>query len=383
MVHMDNAQEARELHKKLRGKTEVVVKQDIQSKADLALVYTPGVGVVSADIGVDVEKVWEYTGRGNMVAVISDGSAVLGLGDLGPEAALPVMEGKCALFKRFANINAVPLVIDAHEVDDIVRVVKALAPSFGAINLEDISAPRCFEIEERLKAELSIPVMHDDQHGTAIIVLAGLMNAARVVNKELSTLRVVVNGVGAAGVATMRLLKQAGVDSIIAVDSTGIVSRMRSDVNTEKKKLLDDGIVLEDRSGTLDDALVGADVFIGVSKGNILTAAHIQAMSAQAIIFGLANPVPEIMPDVALSAGAAVVATGRSDFPNQINNVLTYPGVFRGALDGRLPRITDAMKIAAARALASLVEKPTAELIIPDVFDERVVPTVAAAVRGA
>lgn len=382
MARMDNAQEARELHKKLRGKTEVVVKQDIQSKADLALVYTPGVGVVSADIGVDVEKVWEYTGRGNMVAVISDGSAVLGLGDLGPEAALPVMEGKCALFKRFANINAVPLVIDAHEVDDIVRVVKALAPSFGAINLEDISAPRCFEIEERLKAELSIPVMHDDQHGTAIIVLAGLINAARVVNKELSTLRVVVNGVGAAGVATMRLLKLAGVESIIAVDSTGIVSRMR-DVTAEKKKLLDDGVVRGDRAGTLDDALVGADVCIGVSKGNILTAAHIQAMSAQAIIFGLANPVPEIMPDVALSAGAAVVATGRSDFPNQINNVLTYPGVFRGALDGRLPRITDAMKIVAARALASLVEKPTAELIIPDVFDERVVPTVAAAVRGA
>jgi malate dehydrogenase (oxaloacetate-decarboxylating) len=380
---MDTAQEARELHKKLRGKTEVVLKQDIQTKADLALVYTPGVGVVSTDIGVDVEKVWEYTGRGNMVAVISDGSAVLGLGDLGPEAALPVMEGKCALFKRFANINAVPLVIDAHEVDDIVRVVKALAPSFGAINLEDISAPRCFEIEERLKAELSIPVMHDDQHGTAIIVLAGLINAARVVGKELSTLRVVVNGVGAAGVATMRLLSQAGVKSLIAVDSTGIVSVKRADLTAEKKKLVDDHIVLGDLSGTLDDALAGADVFIGVSKGNILTASHIQKMNPGAIIFGLANPVPEIMPDVALNAGAAVVATGRSDFPNQINNVLTYPGVFRGALDGRLPRITDAMKIAAARALASLVEQPTAELIIPDVFDERVVPTVAAAVRGA
>jgi malate dehydrogenase (oxaloacetate-decarboxylating) len=380
---MDTAQEARALHSKLRGKIAVVVKQDIQTKADLALVYTPGVGVVSADIGVDAEKVWEYTGRGNMVAVVSDGSAVLGLGDLGPEAALPVMEGKCALFKRFANINAVPLVIEAHEVDDIVRIVKALAPSFGAINLEDISAPRCFEIEERLKAELSIPVMHDDQHGTAIIVLAGLINAAHVVGKELSTLRVVVNGVGAAGVATMRLLSHTGVKSLIAVDSTGIVSGKRTDLTAEKKKLVDDHIVLADLSGTLDDALAGADVFIGVSKGNILTASHIQKMNSGAIIFGLANPVPEIMPDVALEAGAAVVATGRSDFPNQINNVLTYPGVFRGALDGRLPRITDAMKIAAARALASLVEKPTAEHIIPDVFDERVVPTVAAAVRGA
>lgn len=376
----NNDDRARRIHRELKGKTETKLKHQVESREDLSIVYTPGVGVVSSDIGKDIEKVWEYTGRGNMVAVISDGSAVLGLGDLGPEAALPVMEGKCALFKRFADIDAVPIVIDAREPDDIVRIITALAPSFGAINLEDISAPRCFEIEDRLKAALPIPVMHDDQHGTAIVVLAGLINAARVVGKELKDMRMVVNGVGAAGVAILRLIRTYEDAHITAVDSKGIIGRHRTDLNPEKLRLLDENIIVGDVSGDLEDALKSADVFIGVSKAGLLTESHVRLMNTSPIIFGLANPVPEIMPDVARTAGAAVVATGRSDFPNQINNVLAYPGVFRGALDARLPKITDAMKVAAAKALASLVEHPTAEMIIPDVFDPRVVPAVRDAV---
>jgi malate dehydrogenase (oxaloacetate-decarboxylating) len=372
---------ARTLHETLQGKTEVTLKHPIETKEDLALVYTPGVGVVSADIGKDKSLVWKYTGRGNMIAVISDGTAVLGLGDIGPEAALPVMEGKCALFKRFANINAVSIVLNAHEPDDIVRIVTALAPSFGAINLEDISAPRCFEIEERLKEALPIPVMHDDQHGTAVVVLAGLINAARVVGKNIEDMRIVVNGVGAAGVAIKRLIRLYEDVHITAVDSKGIISHDRTDLNPEKRRLLEESIIAGDVSGDLEHALKGADVFIGVSKGNLLTAHHIGLMNKNSIIFGLANPIPEIMPDVARAAGAAVVATGRSDFPNQINNVLVYPGIFRGVLDARLPRITDAMKIKAAEALASLVEHPTSECIVPDVFDARVVPTIAKAVQ--
>lgn len=375
-------EKAREVHRSLRGKTDIVLKKPIESRDDLAVVYTPGVGVVSSDIGRDKEKVWEYTGRGNMVAVISDGTAILGLGDLGPEAALPVMEGKCALFKRFANINAVPIVLNADSVDRIVETVKAIAPSFGAINLEDISAPRCFEVEERLKAELSIPVMHDDQHGTAIVALAGLINAAKVVGKDVTDLHVVVNGVGAAGVAIMRLLAQKGIRRIYAVDSRGLVSQDRTDLNPEKKRLLDEGVVRRELSGALRDALKGADVIIGVSKAGVLTPELVANMNEKPIIFALANPVPEIMPDLARKAGAAVVATGRSDFPNQINNVLAYPGVFRGALDARLPQITDTMKIAAAEALAALVDKPHAEMIMPDVFDPRVVPAVADAVKA-
>jgi malate dehydrogenase (oxaloacetate-decarboxylating) len=374
---------ARDVHRRLKGKTEVALKQPIETRADLADVYTPGVGIVSADIGRDLEKVWEYTGKGNMVAVISDGTAILGLGDLGPEAALPVMEGKCALFKRFANINAVPIVLNAASVDEIVATVKAIAPSFGAINLEDISAPRCFEIEERLKAELSIPVMHDDQHGTAIVALAGLINAAKVVGKDVTELHVVVNGVGAAGVAVMRLFAQKGIRRIYAVDTKGVICRERTDLNPEKLRLLESGIVRGELSGSLRDALKGADVFVGVSKAGVLTAEHVALMNEHPIIFALANPVPEIMPDIAHAAGAAVVATGRSDFPNQINNVLAYPGVFRGALDARLPKITDTMKIAAAEALASLVAEPHATEIMPDVFDPRVVPTIAEAVKRA
>ena len=380
---MTRDDEARELHKALKGKTFVTLKYPVESKEDLALVYTPGVGTISSDIGKNTDLVWSYTGRGNAVAVISDGTAVLGLGNIGPEAALPVMEGKCALFKRFANIDAVPIVLNVHTADEIVATVAALAPSFGAINLEDIAAPQCFEIEERLKKMLSIPVMHDDQHGTAVVVLAGLINAVKVTGRTFEGMRIVVNGVGAAGVAIKRLIREYEDAHILAVDSVGIVSHSRTDLNPEKRRLLDDNIIAGDVSGDLLHALRGADVFIGVSKANLLTPQHLSVMNKNPIIFGLANPVPEIMPDIARAAGAAVVATGRSDFPNQINNVLAYPGIFRGALDGRLPQITDAMKIAAAETIAALVENPTAEMIIPDVFDPRLVPAVAKAVRSA
>ncbi|MBU6310525.1 NADP-dependent malic enzyme [Patescibacteria group bacterium] len=373
---------ARRVHRTLKGKTEVSLKQSIESRADLADVYTPGVGVVSADIGADLSKVWEYTGKGNMVAVVSDGSAILGLGDLGPEAALPVMEGKCALFKRFAGINAVPIVLDVHSAQEIIAAVRAIAPSFGAINLEDIAAPKCFEIESTLARELPIPVMHDDQHGTAIVVLAGLINAAKVRGKPLADLSVVVNGAGAAGVAIMRILASYGVRSICAVDSKGIISNLRSDLTPEKRSLLIEGVIVGGRDGALADALVQADVFIGVSKARVLTADHVRSMAPEPIIFALANPEPEIMPDEAYAAGACIVATGRSDFPNQINNVIAYPGVFRGVLDARIPKITEPMKRAAAEALAELVDAPDREHIIPDVFDPRVVPAVAARVQA-
>ncbi len=358
----------------MRGKTEVSLKHPIESRDDLSVVYTPGVGAVSADIGTHTELVWEYTGRGNTVAVVSDGSAVLGLGNLGPEAALPVMEGKCALFKRFANVDAVPIVLSVHEPDEIVAATIAIAPSFGGINLEDIAAPKCFEIEERLKQALSIPVMHDDQHGTAIVVLAGLWNALTVTGKKLEGVHIEVHGAGAAGVAIIRLLALAGARSMSAYDSKGVITKERADLTGEKAALLQSGIVGAEKS---------ADVFIGVSRANTLTPEHIARMNKDPIIFALANPVPEIMPDVALRAGAAVVATGRSDWGNQINNVLAFPGIFRGAMDARLSRITDEMKVRAAAALAALVEKPNADLIIPDVFDERVVPAVAKAVRGS
>lgn len=379
---MTLADRARELHRALKGKTDIALKHPIATREDLGLVYSPGVGAVSADIGADRERVWEYTGRGNTVAVISDGSAVLGFGALGPEAALPVMEGKCALFKRFANIQAVPIVLDVHSPKEIIDTVRAIAPSFGAINLEDIGAPGCFEIESTLARELSIPVMHDDQHGTAIVVLAGLINAATVVGKSVHELTVVINGAGAAGTAIARLLAQYGVASLCIVDSKGIVCDERADLTQEKRAVIAEGVVAPRSFGTLADALVGAHVCIGVSKAGAITPAHIQAMAPHPIIFALANPDPEIMPDEAIRAGARIVATGRSDFPNQINNVIAYPGIFRGVLDARIPRITEEMKRAAAEALASLVTNPDAEHIIPDVFDPRVVPTVAAAVRA-
>jgi malate dehydrogenase (oxaloacetate-decarboxylating) len=318
----------------------------------------------------------DYTWLNNSVAVISDGSAVLGLGNIGPYGALPVMEGKCMLFKHFAGIDAVPIILDVHSADEIVAAVKAIAPSFGGINLEDIAAPICFEVEERLKAELSIPIMHDDQHGTAVVVLAGLINACKVTGRKLEDAKIVVVGAGAAGTAIIKLLHRYAKPRMFAVDSKGVVSANRTDLNDEKRKLLE-YTNLSGIDGSLEDILQGADVFIGVSKPGLLTPEMVKSMDKNPIIFAMANPVPEIMPDDAKKAGAAVVATGRSDFPNQVNNALAFPGIFRGALDNRVHQITDQHKIAAAEAIANLVENPDADHIIPSVLDDRLVPAIS------
>ena len=313
------------------------------------------------------------------MAVISDGSAILGLGDLGPKAAMPVMEGKALLFKHFAGVDAVPIVLDVHQPEEIIATVKAIAPSFGAINLEDIAAPKCFEIEERLKAELDIPVFHDDQHGTAVVVLAGLINAAKLTGRSLADSKFVVVGAGAAGTAIIKLLHTYGARHIVAVDSKGIVGSHRTDLNAEKTALL--AYVDAAQQGSLEDAMADADVFIGVSRAGLLTPELVGMMATDPIIFALANPVPEIMPDSAKAAGAAVIATGRSDFPNQVNNALAFPGIFRGALDNGVQKITDEHKLAAAQALAALVDEPTADYVIPSPFDERVVEAVAKVIR--
>lgn len=377
---MNYDQPALDAHKAHKGKITISLRDDTDlTKEKLSMYYTPGVAAVSAAIAKNPDLLPVYSWTNNLVAVISDGSAVLGLGNIGPRASMPVMEGKALLFKRFADIDSVPITLDVHSADDIVAAVKAIAPSFGAINLEDIAAPICFEVEERLKQELSIPVFHDDQHGTAVVVLAGLINAMRVVKKELSSAKVVIIGAGAAGTAITKLLHRYGVGSIVAVDSKGIIGDSRSDLNDEKKTLLD--YTLRDQSGSLDDAITDADVFIGVSKPGLLTPAMIARMSTDPIVFALANPTPEIMPDEAHAAGVAVVATGRSDFPNQVNNAIAFPGIFRGALDNRVRAITDEHKIAAAEVIASLVESPSADMIIPDVFDERLVPAIAAVVK--
>ena len=373
---MDYTTLALELHKKYKGKITTALRDT--SKLDrekLSAYYTPGVAVVSRAIADDPSLMPVYTWTNNLVAVISDGSAVLGLGNIGPKGAMPVMEGKALLFKHFANIDSVPIVLDVHSADDIVAAVKAIAPSFGAINLEDIAAPICFEVEERLKAELDIPVFHDDQHGTAVVTLAGIINAMKVTGKSLSDCKIVTIGAGAAGTAIMKLLHRYGVGSIVAVDSRGIIGDARADLNDEKKALLP--YLDASQSGTLDDAITGADIFIGVSKPELLTSDMVKKMADQPIIFALANPTPEIMPDIAREAGAAVVATGRSDFPNQVNNAIAFPGIFRGALVSGVKKITDDHKIAAAEVIASLVEAPTAEEIIPSVFDERLVPEIA------
>ena len=373
---MDYTTLALELHKKYKGKITTALRDT--SKLDrekLSAYYTPGVAVVSRAIADDPSLMPVYTWTNNLVAVISDGSAVLGLGNIGPKGAMPVMEGKALLFKHFANIDSVPIVLDVHSADDIVAAVKAIAPSFGAINLEDIAAPICFEVEERLKAELDIPVFHDDQHGTAVVTLAGIINAMKVTGKSLSDCKIVTIGAGAAGTAIMKLLHRYGVGSIVAVDSRGIIGDARTDLNDEKKALLP--YLDASQSGTLDDAITGADIFIGVSKPELLTSDMVKKMADQPIIFALANPTPEIMPDIAREAGAAVVATGRSDFPNQVNNAIAFPGIFRGALVSGVKKITDDHKIAAAETIASLVESPTAEEIIPSVFDERLVPEIA------
>jgi len=368
-----------EYHKRYRGKYEIVSKMPLKNKNDLSLAYTPGVGKVSTAVARDRELAYQVTSKWNTIAIVSDGTAVLGLGDIGPYGALPVMEGKAILFKTFGGVDAVPICLDTKEPDKIVETVKFIAPAFGGINLEDISAPRCFEIEERLKKELDIPVFHDDQHGTAIVVLAGLLNALKLVKKEIGRVKVVINGAGAAGIAIANMLEKSGVANLLLVDSQGITSISRKDLNSYKKKLAERfGMRL---TGGLDTALRGADVFIGVSKAGLLKKEHVASMGSKPIIFALANPLPEIMPDEAYAGGAAVVATGRSDFPNQINNVLVFPGIFRGALDARAGQITDEMKLAAANALASFVKKPTKERIIPGPFEPGIAKAIAEAVK--
>jgi len=367
-------------HKKARGKLSVESKMPVNNRHDLSIAYTPGVAGPALEITKNKKLAYDLTSTKNGVAIVSDGSAVLGLGNIGPEAALPIMEGKAALFKRFAGLDGFPIVLSTQDPEEIIAAVKAIAPTFGGINLEDISAPRCFEIEKRLKKELSIPVMHDDQHGTAVVVLAGLINALKVVGKKKESVQAVINGAGAAGIAIAKLLHRYGMKNIILCDSKGVVSKKRKDLNSTKKEVLKI-TNKKNVSGMLADVLVGADVFIGVSKANLLKASDIKTMAKRAIVVAMANPVPEIMPDEARLGGAAVVASGRSDFPNQINNVLAYPGIFKGAIESRITQITDKMKIAAAEALANVVKKPTANRIIPDPFDKKVVPAVASAIK--
>ena len=377
---MDYNNLAMQLHAKYGGKITTTLRdEDTLDRDKLSAYYSPGVGKISQLIAADPSNLPKYTWTNNLVAVISDGSAILGLGNLGPKAAMPVMEGKALLFKHFAGIDSVPIVLDVHTAYEIVAAVKAIAPSFGAINLEDIAAPICFEVEERLKAELDIPVFHDDQHGTAIVTLAGLINSAKVTCKELRNSRVVTIGAGAAGTAIVKLLNLYGIKNITAVDSKGIINASRTDLNTEKKMLLQ--FTNPAAGNNLNDALVGADIFIGVSKGDLLTPEMVETMASKPVIFGLANPVPEIMPDTARSAGAAVVATGRSDFANQVNNALAFPGIFRGALNHGVKKITDKHKIAAAEAIASLVANPTADEVIPSVFNEQLVDKVSAVIK--
>jgi malate dehydrogenase (oxaloacetate-decarboxylating) len=363
----------------LGGKIEVVPSKALRDRADLALLYTPGVAEVSRAIAAHPSLAARYTGRGNTVAVVTDGTAVLGLGDIGPLAALPVMEGKAVLFKHFAGVDAVPVCLETGTVEELVEAIVRMAPTYGGINLEDISAPRCFEIERQLRERLDIPVFHDDQHGTAIVVLAALINAATVVDKDLATLRVVVQGAGAAGVAVAKIMVRAGIRDVVVCDSRGIISPKRTDLVEHKHRL---AATTNPRglSGPLASALLDADVFVGVSGGQVVEQ-DVAGMAPRAIIFALANPNPEVHPLVA-ARHAEVIATGRSDFPNQINNVLAFPGLFRGAFDSGAPQITEPMKLAAARAIASLVADPTALEIVPSVFDERVAPAVAAAVAA-
>ena len=377
---MDYNKLALELHEKYKGKITTSLRDKEELNRDkLSAYYSPGVGAVSQAISENPADLPKYTWTNNLVAVISDGSAILGLGNLGPKAAMPVMEGKALLFKHFADVDAVPIVLDVHEPEEIIATVKAIAPSFGAINLEDIAAPKCFEIEERLKAELDIPVFHDDQHGTAVVVLAGLINAAKLTGRNLADCKFVVIGAGAAGTAIIKLLNLYGAKNIVAVDSRGIVGKSRTDLNAEKTALLE--YVDASQSGSIEDAITDADVFIGVSRAGLLTPELVQKMAKDPIVFALANPVPEIMPDVAKKAGVAIIGTGRSDFPNQVNNSLAFPGIFRGALDHGVKKITDQHKLAAAEALANLVENPTVDKVVPTAFDEGVVEAIANVIR--
>ena len=367
-------------HLRLNGKIEIISKSPVENSKDLSIFYTPGVGAVSLHLAEHPEEMRQYTIKGNTVAIISDGSAVLGLGNIGPAGAAPVMEGKAMLFKELAGINAFPIVLDTQDTEEIIATIKAIAPIFGGINLEDISAPRCFEIEERLVAELDIPVMHDDQHGTAIVVLAGLINSANLTKRMFKDMKIILLGAGAAGVAIAKLLSLYGVGEIIAVDRQGIIHKERDGLNSSKMRLAQ-VTNPSNQSGSLDDALINADVFIGVSGPDLLSAQQVKMMHPDPIIFALSNPRPEIMPDIAKAAGAAIVATGRSDFPNQVNNALGFPGIFKGALEHQVRQITDEMKIAAAEAIASLVKHPTNDEIIPSPFDPKVVSAVANAIR--
>ncbi|MBI1225605.1 MAG: NAD-dependent malic enzyme [Bacteroidetes bacterium] len=387
---MDYFKESLSLHKNLKGKIRITPKMDVRTKEELSLVYSPGVAAPCLEIAEEPEKVWDYTIKSNSVAIVTDGSAVLGLGNIGAHASIPVMEGKALLFRRFARIDAFPICIDSQDTDKIVETVRLIAPVFGGINLEDIAAPRSFEVEERLQ-DLGIPVFHDDQHGTAIVVLAALLNGAKVIGKKINDLTVVINGAGAAGIAIAKLLKGVGheeserrvsVKEVILCDTKGILHKDRNDLNSSKKAALEFSN-LTNKQGSFKDALVGADVFIGVSIANLMDRNDVKTMAKDPIILALANPIPEIMPDEAYAGGAAIVGTGRSDMPNQVNNVLGFPGIFRGALDARAKRITQGMKLAAAYAIADHLRNPTFDNIIPATLDEQVAWQVADAVRAA
>ena len=381
---MDKKEQALKQHELWAGKIEVVNRASVSTKEELAVAYTPGVAEPCLEIQKDVDLSYKYTRRHNLVAVITDGTAVLGLGDIGPEAGMPVMEGKCALFKAFGGVDAFPLCIRSKDVDEIVNTVKLLAGSFGGVNLEDISAPRCFEIERRLKKECDIPIFHDDQHGTAVVVLAAMMNALKIVNKDIHKIKVVTSGAGAAGIAIIKLLVSMGLENVIMCDRKGAIYEGREDLNAEKVEMAKITNKAKEK-GTLAEVIKGADVFIGVSAPGTVTKEMVASMAKDPILFPMANPVPEIFPDEAIAAGAKVVGTGRSDYPNQINNVLAFPGIFRGALDVRARDINDEMKVAAAKAIASLVseEELSPEYIIPNAFDERVGKTVSEAVKEA
>lgn len=381
---MTTAEKALMLHEQWNGKLDTTAKSKVKTREDLALAYTPGVAEPCKVIAEDKEAAYKYTWKANTIAVVSDGSAVLGLGNIGPEAAMPVMEGKAVLFKEFGGVNAVPICLDTQDTEEIIKTVTYLAPTFGGINLEDISAPRCFEIEERLKATLDIPVFHDDQHGTAIVVLAGIINALKVIGyKKKEDCKIVVNGAGAAGVAITKLLLRYGFKTAILCDRTGAISSERTDLNSSKKAMLEITNP-NDEKGKLADVIKGADIFIGVSAPGTVTQDMVRSMNKDAIIFAMSNPVPEIMPDEAKAAGARVVGTGRSDFPNQVNNVVAFPGIFKGALEGRAKQITEEMKLAAALAIADLVpeDKLSEDNVMPEAFDPQVAIKVAEAVKA-
>ncbi len=380
---MTTAEKAMQMHEEWNGKIETIAKSKVKTREDLAIAYTPGVAEPCKVIAKDPELAYKYTMKANTIAVVSDGSAVLGLGNIGAKAAMPVMEGKAVLFKEFGGVNAVPICLDTQDTEEIIKAVTYLAPGFGGINLEDISAPRCFEIEERLKATLDIPVFHDDQHGTAIVVLAATINALKIVGKPKESCKIVVNGAGSAGVAITKLLLRYGFKNIIMVDRTGAIASDRTDLNSSKKEML----TLtnpDDEKGGLADVVKNADIFVGVSAPDTMTADMVKSMATDPIIFAMSNPIPEIMPDVAKAAGARIVGTGRSDFPNQINNVVAFPGIFKGALEGRARQITEEMKLAAAEAIASLVsdDELCEDMIMPEAFDPRVADKVAAAVKA-